>query len=314
MQAVKNPLDDVINILPVRLRNLLNNATKDISHRIGEISLRSNRPLCAYIDGEQFSLSYRGVLIRQNTADDLVVVTHEEVSDTFNNICNYSVYSHLNEIKEGYITMSGGHRAGISGTAVVSGGEMVNIRDISTVSLRVARQIKGCGDTLAEDISSANGGFLICGAPISGKTTVLRDIARLLSTKHNRRVSVVDSRGELSATSRGKPQLDIGLCDVLSLYPRALGIEQSVRCLSPEFIICDEIGSEEDAKAIISGINSGVSFIASVHVGTVEELVKKKNIRNLLELGAFERVAFLKGRSSPGEIEKICGIGEILSA
>ncbi|MDO5124425.1 MAG: stage III sporulation protein AA, partial [Eubacteriales bacterium] len=195
-----------------------------------------------------------------------------------------------------------------------SGNEIVNIRDISTVSLRIAREIIGCGEFLAEDISKNNGGLLLCGAPISGKTTVLRDIARLLSTTYNRRVSVVDSRGELSAVKRGIPQLDVGLCDVLSFYPRALGIEQSVRCLSPEFIICDEIGSLGDADAIITGINSGVNFIATAHASSKEELLKKINIKNLLDLGAFRNVAFLKGRTSPGEVQKIYEIGEILSA
>ncbi|MDO5124699.1 MAG: hypothetical protein Q4D44_08570, partial [Eubacteriales bacterium] len=123
MQAVKNQLDDVIGVLPLRLQTMLKNATRDISHKIGEITLRSSRPLCVYIDSEQFSLSYRGVLIRDNLSDDLVKVTHEEVSATFNTICNYSVYSHLNEIKDGFITLTGGHRCGISGTAVVSGNE-----------------------------------------------------------------------------------------------------------------------------------------------------------------------------------------------
>ncbi len=309
----KRSLENIVNMVPIRVRKTLENALRDVENRVQEIAMRTGRPLSIYINGEQLYLTPRGTLTREIFEGNTLSLSSAEVNECFNNLCGYSVYSHLNEIKEGFITIKGGHRAAISGTAVVSNGEILNIRDISTVSIRIAREIIGCGETIAKDIVSSSGGLLLCGAPVSGKTTVLRDLARLISSKYSKRVSLIDSRGELASVLKGVPQNNVGSCDILDGYPRNKGVEQAVRCLSPEYIICDEIGSSEDARAIVSGVNSGVSFVATLHAASREELLLKRNAEEILRTGAFSKVIFLKGRETPGVVHESISVEELLN-
>lgn len=310
-QENQRGFESAIRVIPRHIRQRLLTAAASLESRIQEVVLRAERPVCVYIEGEQLSLTRTGCLTSTYDSQPLFIATTQDVTECFNNVCGYSVYSHLTEIKEGFVTLSGGHRAGISGTAVVSSGSIMNIRDVSTVSLRISRQILGCGEKIASDIAKSNGGLLICGSPSSGKTTVLRDVARLLSHTFKYRVSLVDTRGELAAVCRGVSQNDVGFCDVLDGYPRAEGIEQAVRTLSPQFVVCDEIGSLSDAKALMSGIHSGVRFIATMHAGSREELLKRANIGEILSTNAFDRIVFLKGREHPGVIDKEYNIGEL---
>ncbi len=304
-------LEGIMNIVPLRARKTLQNAIRDVENRVQEIVMRTGRPLCVHINGEQLYLTPRGTLSRDAVDKCTVELSSIEMTETFNTLCDYSVYAHINEIKEGFVTLKGGHRAAISGTAVVSNSEILNIRDISTISVRIAREIIGCGETLAKELLSLEGGLLLCGAPVSGKTTVLRDIARLLSSKYRKRVSLIDTRGELASSLKGVPQNDVGCADILDGYPREKGVEQAVRCLSPEYIICDEIGSEGDVRAILSGINSGVKFAATLHAGSKEELFSKRNIKEILKTGAFAKVIFLKGREAPGIVRESISLKEL---
>ena len=234
----------------------------------------------------------------------MLIVTPKDVSDTFQSICGYSVYSHQNEIKHGFLTMQGGHRAGLCGTAVYQNGTLSNIRDVSSINIRIARQISGAADKLLEMMNGDFGGLLLCGAPSCGKTTILRDLSRQLSNTYMKKVAVVDERGELAGTCSGVYQNDLGQSDILDGYSKGEGILQAVRCLSPEIIICDEAGTTDDVRAIEQGLNAGVSMIASIHASTRAELLGRVQGRRLLQSGAFEHVAFLKGREQPGEIRE----------
>ncbi len=310
---IKDAMDDLLRVVPVHIRNTLTRAVCGYAENIQELVLRSGRPVCVYVKGEEMYLTQNGCLTYIMDSQPLVISSHKDITDCFNVSCGYSVYSHLNEIKEGFLTISGGHRVGISGTAVVSNGSIVNIRDISTISLRFAREVTGCGEDVAAMLSKSNEGLLLCGSPCSGKTTVLRDVARLLSVKYKNRVAVVDSRGEISATVNGVNQMDLGMCDVMNGYPRAQGIEQAVRVLSPQYVVCDELGSDEDVSAIISGVNSGARFVSTIHASDKEELLSRKNAVSLLHTCAFKTVVFLKGRETPGEISCSYEIGEIVN-
>lgn len=309
----KGVIDEVLRVVPVNLRNILARAVYGYAEDIQEIVLRSGRPVCVYIKGEEMYLTQNGYLTYIKDSQPLVFASHNDITDCFNVSCGYSVYSRLNEIKEGFITISGGHRVGICGTAVVSGGSIVNVRDISTISLRFAREVTGCGEDIMSLLRKEKKGVLICGSPCSGKTTVLRDVSRLLSVDEHRRVSVVDSRGEISATVCGVTQMDLGLCDVMNGYPRAGGIEQATRVLSPHYIICDELGNYDDVAAIMSGINSGVGFVCTIHANNKEELLSSKIACELLQTGAFSRVVFLKGREFPGQIACSYETGEMFN-
>ena len=219
-------------------------------------------------------------------------LTAEELSDCFAEICRYSVFSFEEEIAQGFVTLDGGHRVGICGTAVTKNGSVTSFKDISGLNIRIAHQIRGCADGLYKQVfSDGLHSLLLAGRPLSGKTTVLRDLARLLGEHH--RVVLIDSRGELSASVRGTPSFDIGLnTDALCGCEKSAGIMLAIRSLSPEVMICDEIGN--DAEAVEQAMFCGVKLIASAHASGVAELKNRAATRGLLPL--FERVAVLGER------------------
>lgn len=275
-----------------------------------EIRMRIGKPVMISLPNGSAFIRTDGTLSNVYS-NNLLTAWQENMQEAFNLICNYSVHSHQREIKNGFVTIKGGHRAGICGTAVTENDTVSNIRDISSINLRIARDIEGAAKDTAKFIVNGEKvfGAIIFGPPGCGKTTVLRDLARRLSkgTQNNKyyRVSVIDERGEIAACFQGSAQNDLGpSCDVLDGYPKGEGIMQAVRCLSPDVVICDEIGSEEDAKAIEMSINAGVSIIASAHAGNINELLSRPQIKRLLKAGAFKCAVKLYGREAPGTVEE----------
>ncbi|MFR2562105.1 MAG: stage III sporulation protein AA, partial [Anaeromassilibacillus sp.] len=179
-----------------------------------------------------------------------------------------------------------------------------------SINIRIARQVYGCASAVLQAVGkNLREGVLIAGAPASGKTTILRDMARQLSSGlcgDVRKVAVVDERGELAGTYRGVPQNDLGpCCDVLDGYPKGEGILQAIRSLSPEFIICDELGGLADVEAAAQGLNAGVGMISSVHAGNVRELLRRQQAVSLLHTGAFGYVVLLEGSREPGRVAEV---------
>lgn len=215
--------------------------------------------------------------------------SRQDIGECFLELCGNSVHSFAREISEGYITLPGGHRVGFCGTAVEQGGRLSTLKDISSLNIRFAREVRGCAEELcARAFSGGLCSLIVCGKPLSGKTTVLRDIARILGD--TRRVAVVDTRGEIAGVYGGVPALDIGEnTDVLNGYSRGEGIMCALRSLSPEVIICDEIGG--DAEEIRQCMNCGVKLIVSAHAGSIRELMSRPALQELLPL--FERAALL---------------------
>jgi len=214
--------------------------------------------------------------------------------------------------------MKGGHRAGICGSAVVEEGEIVNIKDISSINIRIARSLSGVADAFLKMMANKQiKGVLLAGPPSSGKTTILKDIAKQLAGGYygyNVKVAVVDERGELGAVYAGESKNDLGIsCDVLDGYPKAQGMMQAIRCLSPDLIICDEIGTEQEARAVESCLNAGVRVIASVHAAGKEELRNRPSVRRLLATGAFDSIVLLKGRGAPGVIKAVYRAADLLA-
>ncbi len=230
-------------------------------------------------------------------------VTSKDIEYTFNAICDYSIHSYENEISQSFITVKGGHRVGLAGSAVIKDGKISTIKCISSINFRIASEVKGCADKIMSSIFDKGlASIIISGCPSSGKTTILRDLCRQLSRKYN--VSVIDERGEIGAVFRGEIQNDLGnMCDIFDGYPKAYGIETALRVMSPDIIICDEIGGEDEVKHLLSCVNSGVKIIASAHSGSIEELKGRKNIKILLE--SFDYIVQLGGRNNFGGIEKI---------
>lgn len=279
-----------------------------------EIRLRINRPLCVVCSDITYYVTSSGGLTSTPINGAMLTVSRADLADTFQNICNYSVYTRQNEIINGFVTMYGGHRAGICGTAVISGGKITNIRDITSINIRIAREHRDCSVNLLNRLGRITSGLLICGPPCSGKTTVLRDMARILSTKYAKNIALIDERGELAGAVSGSFCNDVGMCDVYDSYKKSDAMLQAVRSMAPDIIICDEIGAAEDIAAIEHTVNSGVSVISTVHAANEFELKHKENIRRIFKTGAFSKVVFLSDKKSPGKITKISEAGEMFGS
>lgn len=294
---------------------LLGKIPEEVKEEAQEIRFRAGKPVTVCTGRRTWFLTGSGALLPQ--ASSLCPsVSPGELQSLFRGLCADSLYSREPEIREGYLTLRGGHRAGVCGTAVVRDGEVSSLRDISTLCIRISREYPGAADEIFRRLGLPEGGLLIAGAPSSGKTTVLRDLARQLANGSRGRycrVAVVDERGELGSVCRGLAENDLGLtADLLSGYPKEQGILQAVRSLSPEYILCDELGGEKDARAVEAGMFAGASIVATVHAGSREELRERLVCRRLLETGAFTHVVQLAGRGAPGKVLSVEKAGDLL--
>ncbi len=275
----------------------LGEAVRKISdwENIWEIRLRVNRPLAVSAGKRIFYVTDSGQLTYNSKT--AIAVSEQDIQRCFEAVCRYSVHSFQREIAQGFITVKGGHRVGFCGTPVLRDGAVENIKNISSMNFRIAREVIGCADKLfAECFSGGLCNVLVAGIPSSGKTTLLRDLARLLGERY--RVALIDERGELAAVSGGIPQNDVGVnTDVFDGYGKTVGISTAVRVMSPQIIVCDEIGSEEDFSAIREAACSGVYTAASIHAADMDELKHK-----CPDTDFFDRIAFL---SDMGKISSV---------
>ncbi len=315
-RPMEQRFDTAVCVVCDRLRLLLNQIPQRMKEQAHEIRMRVHGPLTLVLADTILFVNENGPPSLR-LGEDTVKITKEDLLETFAKLCDYSVYTYQNEIKNGYITYRGGHRVGICGTAVTDGETIANLRDISSMNVRIARQIYGASSELIQKLGNRLGeGLLLAGPPACGKTTLLRDICRQISQgvlKNRRKVAVVDERGELAATYCGEPQNDLGpCCDVLDGYPKGEGILQAIRCLSPSVVVCDEIGSREEIEAVQQGINAGVSLIASIHAGSLEQLLQRPQGKALLETGAFPWVAMMDNTGKFGTVTGIFKAGDLL--
>ncbi len=297
--TIEKNIKDVINYLPFSLKSVLQHINK-LPDNLQEIHLIAEKPLMLRTNAKRYFIN-ESFIITEKCSENNITVSKSELEEVFKNICNYSVYSRQQEIINGFITLSGGNRAGICGTAVKKSGVIYNIRDISSINIRIAREVKDCSIILFENIKSLKS-VLICGMPCSGKTTLLRDTARRLSYDH--KVSLIDTRLELAACRGGISQFDVGFCDVFSGYDRKDGFEQALRCMSPDYIICDEIGAD-DVAVICSAEKSGVKVIASLHCADINELRSNPTYNRIIKGNVFSKYVFLDSRENAGQVLKI---------
>ncbi|MBQ4129443.1 MAG: Flp pilus assembly complex ATPase component TadA [Ruminococcus sp.] len=295
-------------VLPPDIQSVLLKAPDFISNDAQEIVLRVNRPLSVECPKKRYYFTQNNCVTDTLLNQQMLVTPSRAIFETFQNICNYSIYSRQNEINNGFITLRYGHRAGLCGTAVVNDKKIVNIKDITTINIRIANEIIGCADKLSALVNPLEG-VLICGAPCSGKTTLLRDFARSLS--YDYKVSLIDERNELSSTVSGVFYNDVGLCDVFDGYIKDDAIIQSVRCMSPDIIVCDEISSVLDIATIERCVNSGVAFVATIHADSLDTMLKRPAIKKLLKTGAFSKLVFLDTRQNAGQVKSVVNLNEI---
>lgn len=302
MRNVNNSFTTILRHLPGHIRAPIERASPLFTDDAHEIILRAERPLAVECADHRYYLTESGVVTTSIHTLGLLKASRSDLFNTFKSICDYSVYARQNELNRGFITVENGVRVGICGTAVEQDGRIVNIKDITTLSFRIAREVIGCARELLEVIRPLDG-VLVCGTPASGKTTVIRDMARILSERY--KVSVIDERNELSATLSGIPGCDIGMADILVGMEKGRGIITALRSMSPDLIVCDELGDRHDADSLRYALRCGAAFIATVHARDIDDLRNRPITAELLSTGAFRYVVILGDRRRAGQIDRI---------
>ena len=298
--------------LPDFLRRILLAVSPDAARGISEIRLRSGRPVSLTVNGQNHLILPDGSFVR-GSKSSVPVLRHEQLNTCFLTLCQHSVHSYEREIAQGFFTIAGGHRVGICGTAVTDeDGRIRQIKEPTSLCIRIARINVDCRDPRLENLMQrAEDGIMIAGVPGSGKTTMLRSCSQILS-EQGRRVAVIDERRELwPVDQKGFPVQPPLNCDLLSGYPKAQGILQALRSLSPQLMICDELGGEADAHAVAAGANAGVGMVVTVHAREPSQLLRRPQTRILLETGAFAAAVFLVGVQHPGEIGEIVRVDSL---
>ena len=256
---------------------------------VNEIRLRNGRYVTVTSGSQDMLVSADGGFTEHPGC--AIVSESADIEFAFKTAFSYSLHSYSKELAQGYITTKGGNRVGICGTAVTgtnAGHEVDTIKYVSSINIRIAREKRGCAEKLYKTcLQSGASNILIIGPPSSGKTTLLRDVARLLGS--HMKISLIDEQNEISFTFRNQAQNDVGsLTDVFVGYPKHTGISTAVRVMSPRAIIADEIGSDEDLEALRFAVHSGVKLITAIHGTSYNEALKKRIVRELADENVFD--------------------------
>lgn len=271
-------MESIYNIMPLRIKEGLYRIDNVL---IEEIRIKANAPVFVYSKNQEFYLFYN---------NEVIYTSIDDIAEILKRATKNSVYAYLEDIKNGYITIDNGHRIGICGRAVYENDKLINIKEISSLNIRCANELTGVGQKIFENIFDGSDlkNTLIISPPKCGKTTVLRDITRLMSGVKNMRIVLIDERDEIAASFMGASTVDVGdRTFVLSGYLKKEGFSHAVRSLSPTVVICDEIGDDKDVSLIQSVLVRGVKIVASIHGSSVEEVLNKN------KFNCFERIIVL---------------------
>lgn len=296
--------DVIAEYLPDKLRIPFHSVSRLEREHITELRLNSGRGAALIFPDKVMYLTNCGLTANPaNTAT--IIVSPADIEAVVNSLSHFSIHSCGEQLREGVFVLRGGIRVGLSGRYGNDG----TLSDITGLNFRISRNILGCGEAAYSILQENNCGILICGGVNSGKTTMLRDLCRL--TGNSRKTVLVDERNEIAFTEKCKIHNDVGnLTNVLSGCTRAKGIISAVRTLSPDYIFCDEISTEEDSAAIIGGFGCGVNFCATVHAENFRQMCNRPVMKYLLKKGVFGYAVMLKNGGKVGKIEEIRRLGD----
>lgn len=310
MEQLIKDYNYIISFISPRINMYLSKIPNPIIKDLQEIRLRTDRPVVLVTHSGCCFLTTSGKT-SYIPSSNCVFTYRNEITDTVNKMCGYSMHSHYEDLLNGYLTLPNGSRVGLCGTAVFEKEKVKGIKDFSCINIRIPRNITGVSEKIMNNLFSEGiQNLLIVGAPSSGKTTMLKDIAYQLSSGRLGRfykTCVVDERKEIFPE---KTNLSIigANTDVLSGYPKAQGISMAVRTLSPDVVICDEIGQKNEVDEMLVGMNSGVKFILTLHASSYEELKRKSIYKRLLSNSNFNNIVFLSSANHPCVISKILNL------
>ena len=294
-------MDQILKYFPINIKVILEKEIGEKKNSLEEIRIRVQKP----------------IILKFNSGEKIVryFITQEEILNILQYVCENSIYSYQKQISEGFVTVTGGHRVGISGSCVMENGKVININYINGLNFRIARQVIGASEKILESILDVDKNSirntLIVSPPGCGKTTILKDLVKQISSGIRQKkfkgidVGVVDERGEIAALYKGVPQNEIGIkTDVMSNVTKSIGLKMLIRSMAPQIVVADEIGTKEDVDIINYAMCSGCKGIFTAHGSNFDELYLNPIIKELINNHIFELIVFLDEKIK-GEIKEL---------